>query len=115
LFAASQRVSKQGKGEKGFLLDFKTTVYLALLHLPPSYSAVSEDSGIEFRTSAWAVRRTNRLARSHPQGKTDFVLVFSLGSWFMYNHYDPLHTDTEHFRNVIELGIIKRASALPVQ
>ncbi len=43
-------------------------LYSTLLHLPPQDSTVSEDAGIAPRTaatSALAVRRSNRSARSH--------------------------------------------------
>jgi hypothetical protein len=48
----------------GFLV-FSNVLYSILFHLPrPSDSIVSEDAGIESRTSALAV--SNHSAKSHP-------------------------------------------------
>jgi hypothetical protein len=56
---------------RGTFLDFSFYVrYSTLLHLPPSDSTVPEDAGIDPRTvatTALDVRRSNHLARSHPQ------------------------------------------------
>ncbi len=55
---------------RGIFGFFLYVLFSILLHLPPSDSTVSEDSGIEPRTvaiSASAVRRSNHSARSpHP-------------------------------------------------